>query len=434
VSEPSPAGAAPPAARSSGLLQQLGPVAIGLVVLGVGSFAYLGISGRLLGPADFAPVATLWVVFNAAALAFYQPIEQELSRATAERRAVGTGAAPVLLRCLVLGTGVTAVLAALALGFRETVADRLFNGESALVPLLLVGMVGLFAEHTLRGLFSGAGRFGRYGAQLAVDGLLRVVGPVVLVLAASHDTATVAAALVLAPLLAAVATAGRPRRLAHQGPPAAWGTVAPALATLVGAAVLSQLIVNAAPIAAQLLSGGAGPGRVGSFIAALVMTRIPLFFFGAVQATFLPALSKYLAEDDLPGFRRQVRTVVLLVAGVSGLFLAGLAVLGPWALRLLYGPDFDASRGLLTLLGAGAAAYMLAQAMAQVLIALQVYRGPLLGWAAGSAVFLAALAVPLGVEGRVSLALLAGGVVAAGVMTVGVVRAVARRTAAQNRR
>ena len=36
--------------RSVPLLGQLGPVALGLVVLGLGSFAYLSVTGRALGP------------------------------------------------------------------------------------------------------------------------------------------------------------------------------------------------------------------------------------------------------------------------------------------------------------------------------------------------------------------------------------------------
>jgi hypothetical protein len=38
-----------------------------------------------------APLATLWVIVNAAGPAFFQPLEQELGRATAHRRALGQG-------------------------------------------------------------------------------------------------------------------------------------------------------------------------------------------------------------------------------------------------------------------------------------------------------------------------------------------------------
>jgi hypothetical protein len=59
---------------------------------------------------------------------------------------------------------------------------------------------------------------------------------------------------------------------------------------------------------------------------------------------------------------------------------------------------------------------MVAQALAQALIALRAYRAPLYAWAAGSAVFFATLAVPLSLEARVSMALLCGSAVATAVM------------------
>ena len=68
-------------------MDRSGAVAMGLMVLGVASFAFLSLSGRALGPAAFAPLATLWVVVNAAGPAFFQPLEQELGRAVAHAAA-----------------------------------------------------------------------------------------------------------------------------------------------------------------------------------------------------------------------------------------------------------------------------------------------------------------------------------------------------------
>ena len=401
-----------------GLLGQLGPVAAGLVVLGLGSFAFLSIAGRALGPVDFAPVATLWVLFNASALAFFQPIEQELGRATAARITHGLGARPVLVRSVLVGVGVTASLALLVLVLRQTISAEAFNGRTALTALLLVGLVGLLAEHVLRGLFSGNDRFGRYGGQLAADGLLRAVLPGAVVLASTATVTSLSAALVVAPLLAAGLTAGRVSQLSTPGPPIPWRELLSALGTLTGAAILSQLIVNAAPVAAQVLATPEEADRAGVFIAALVLTRIPLFFFGAVQATFLPTLARLSAADDRHGFLRQTRLVLVLVGGAGAAFVLGLAAVGPWVLTLLYGPEFDSGRGVLVVLGLGAAAYMIAQALAQALIALRSYRTPLYAWAAGSATFFACLALPLSLEARVSVALLVGGAVATAVMAL----------------
>jgi O-antigen/teichoic acid export membrane protein len=309
------------------------------------------------------------------------------------------------------------------LAFLQPISVQVFNGRTTLALLFLVGLVGLFAEHVTRGLFSGNTRFGRYGWQLTADGLLRIALPGALVAAAAGSTASLSAALVIAPLLAAALTAGRLAPLARPGPPIPWGDVLPALGTLTAAAVLSQLIVNAAPLAAQILATPAEADRVGVFIAALVMTRIPLFFFGAVQATFLPSLARLSALGDRHGFLRQTRLVLAGVSGAGALFVLGLAAIGPWVIRLLYGPAFDSTRGVLVALGLGAAAYMVAQGLAQALIALRAYRAPLYAWAAGSAVFFATLPLPLSLEARVSGALMAGGGVAAVAMAALLVRA-----------
>jgi O-antigen/teichoic acid export membrane protein len=279
----------------------------------------------------------------------------------------------------------------------------------------------------LRGLFSGNERFGRYGGQLAVDGLLRAVLPAAVVLASMATVTSLSAALVVAPLLAAALTAGRVSRLSTPGPPIAWRELLPALGTLTGAAILSQLIVNAAPVAAQVLATPEEADQAGVFIAALVLTRIPLFFFGAVQATFLPTLARLSAADDRHGFLRQLRLVLALVGGGGAAFVVGLAAVGPWVLTLLYGPDFEAGRGVLVVLGLGAAAYMVAQALAQALIALRAYRTQLSAWAAGSVAFFAGLALPLSLEARVSVALLVGGAVAAAAMAL-LLRRVLQRT------
>ncbi|WP_369132668.1 lipopolysaccharide biosynthesis protein [Modestobacter sp. I12A-02662] len=393
------------------LLGQLGPVALGLVVLGLGSFAYLSVTGRALGPTAFAPVATLWVLFNGAGLALFQPIEQELSRATASRRALGQGGRPVLLKAVGYAVGATVVVGGLVLAFSGPLTDQAFNGAGVLVPLLVLGLVGLAAEHVLRGVFGGNERFSRYGAQLAVDGALRVVVPLVLMLVAAREVGAFGLALVLAPLLAAVLTAGRPGTLGQPGPPLPWRDIAPHLLVLTGAALLSQLIINAAPIAAQLLARPDEAEAAGIFISALVLTRIPLFFFGAVQAAFLPSLAGLAAVGDRHGFGRQLRQVVLLVSAVGGLFVLVMAAIGPFALRLLYGDEFVATRTELVPLAVAAALYMVAQVMAQTLIALRAYPAALIGWAAGSAVFMLALLVPSQLELRVGAAFLAGSLV-----------------------
>ena len=154
--------------------------------------------------------------------------------------------------------------------------------------------------------------------------------------------------------------------------------------------------------------------RVGVFISALVLVRIPLFVFSAIQAALLPGLARLAAVDDRAAYRRRLRSILLLV---SGLGLAGLLVVaaaGPWLVELVYGADFRSTRADLIPLALATAAYMLALVLSQALISLRAYRASLAGWAVGSLALMLALLVPVArLELRVGVAFLAGAAVGA---------------------
>ena len=162
------------ASQVTAVTRQVGPVAVGLGVLGLSSFAFLSVSGRVLGPAELAPLGTLWVLINALGPALFQPLEQEVSRAVAERAAHGQGARPVFVQACRLAAGAVVIAGVALFLARRPLADHLFGGQQLLVLALLLGLVGLASEHLTRGAFAGGGAFPRYGTQLGIDGLLRI--------------------------------------------------------------------------------------------------------------------------------------------------------------------------------------------------------------------------------------------------------------------
>ena len=97
------------ASQLSAVTRQVGPVALGLGVLGLASFAFLSVCGHALGPAELAPLGTLWVLINALGPALFQPLEQEIGRSVAHRAAHGEGARPVFLRAGLLALVVVAL-------------------------------------------------------------------------------------------------------------------------------------------------------------------------------------------------------------------------------------------------------------------------------------------------------------------------------------
>ena len=85
----------------------------------------------------------------------------------------------------------------------------------------------------------------------------------------------------------------------------------------------------------------------------MLLARIPLFMFQAVQAALLPRLSRLAARGELDEFLAGLRRlmVVVLVVGIVGTI--GAYVLGPWAIELVY--DAELSGRTLAMLALGSA-------------------------------------------------------------------------------
>lgn len=392
----------------SGLLSVGG----GLAVFGLATYGFLAAAGRGLPAADFSPLSVEWTVLNAAGIGLFVPFEQELSRRTAIARATGTANAAALRHALRSAAVLLGAVALVAAVLARPISQHLFAGRTSLVVLLVGAMAGMAASYVTRGLLSGNGRFGRYGAQLAVDGVLRVAAAVALATAGARGPGPYAVVLVLSPIAAVLLTTPPPRLLLTAGPEAPYVGATAALATLVVASALSQALANAGPVIVQLLAGPGESTAAGRFAAALVVARVPLFAFAAVQAVLLPGLAAFVGAGDAPGLRRRARLVASWTGSLGVVGTVVVWLLGPWVVRLLFGPGFTAGRGIITAIAASGAAFMLAQVAAQVLLALGDERLVVVGWAAGVAALVAASFWRAPIDERGAAALVVGAVVA----------------------
>jgi O-antigen/teichoic acid export membrane protein len=348
------------------------------------------------------------VILNAAGPAFFQPLEQELGRAIAARRSHGQGSRGLFARSCLLALALVVLIGVTLLVFAEPLADQVFDDEQALVLALVVGLAGLGAEHLTRGAFAGTEAFARYGWQLALDGVMRLAVTAALALLGVDAVGWYGFALAVAPVLAVLATTWRLGAATEPGGPEhTWDQLVRAVTILMVGTALAQFVINAAPVAASVLAGPEEAARAGVFISVLVLSRIPLFLFSAIQAAFLPGLAALAAQGNSAGFRRRLLTVL---GAVTALAAAGLVVFvgfGPWLVTLFYGPEYQTTRTDIWPLAAGAGLFMIASAMAQTLIALRAYMLSVMGWVLGSIAFLAAITVPLRLEQRVGLSFLA---------------------------
>ncbi len=386
------------------------PVAVGLVISGLSAYGFLAIAARKLGEEAFAPLSLLWFVTFIMAPGFFLPVEQEVGRALAARRALRQGGLPVVRRATLLAAGLAAVLVVIILALSPVLVDHLFHGSWGLLVGLLLALVGYGSGHLVRGILAGDNRFRPYGTFMAADGLLRLGGCLVFAVIGITTVGYYGLLVGLPPLIAiAIALRGQ-RPLAEPGPQADWGELTSNLGWLLIGSVLAAILVNAGPLAANMLASEDDKALVGRFSAGVLIARVPLFLFQAVQAALLPKLASLAAQRAFDEFRRGFKKLLVVVLAVGAIGTIAAAVLGPLVVKVFFG--YELSRQTLTLLALASACYMLAVTMAQALIALQRHARVALGWALGVTAFVVVTALGSDLLLRVELGLLAGSLAA----------------------
>lgn len=378
-------------------------VGAGLAVLGGGSYAQLAVAGHSLNTGGMAAMSVLWTLVFWAGLGVFFPVEQELIRLVAARRATGEGIAPVVRRAAMLAGAIWAAMLAPLLIAARPLADSLFGGDTAMVIALAAAWLALAVVSVSRGVLAGMGRFAAYGSQLAVDGALRIVLACGLGVAGSHSPTAFGLTMTAAPLLAVACTLGPLLRDLHHGPAVTWTVMCRGLGLLIPTMLLAQLVVNVAVINVRLLSPG-DPAVVGALLAAMILARVPLFVFTSLQASLLPGLAAAIATGDQARFRQLVGRGCAVVAALGIGAGVPAALLGPWLTRLLFAARPVLGRADFAVLAAGTLCYMLAMVLGQAAMAVSRHRDQLLAWLAGTAVLAAVTLGPGDVRLRVEVA------------------------------
>jgi O-antigen/teichoic acid export membrane protein len=384
------------------------PVAIGLLVAGLSSFAFFSVGEAALGSEEaFKPVVSMWFATFALAPGCFLPLEQELGRALAARRALGQGGRPVVTKVLALGASLAAVITVLLLFASPWLANDYFGGNWVMVVALIVAIAAYAPTHLARGICSGSGRFRSYAIVLGADGLVRVLLCIALAVVGVSAVGAFGLAVAVAPLAGVLIVGARRDLRTDPGPPASWQEVTPNLGWLLLGSLMAASLVNAGPIATNLLAADNEEAFVTRFGQGVILARIPLFLFQAVQAALLPRLARQAAAGEMTEFRTGFRKLMRLVVAVGVVGTVGAWFLGPFAADLLFGADL--TRRTLAVLAAGSAFYMLGLAIAQAVIALHGHAQVALGWTVGMVTFaLSTWLVQGEVFRRVELGLLIG--------------------------
>ena len=362
------------------------PVAIGLLVAGVSSYAFFKVGQQALGKEDFKPIVALWFTTFVFVPGFFLPVEQEVGRALAHRRALSQGGRPVVFKILPLTVGIFVILSTGVLALSPWLTNDFFEGYGVVTAALILAFACYAPTHLSRGIASGSGRFGAYGIMLGLDGLIRIIACTALWIAGVDNVGAYALTVAASPILGVFIVGFRGGLRTDPGPPSSYSEITPNLGWLLVGSIMAAALVNAGPLGVNILADSSDAAKVTAFGNGVLLSRVPLFLFQAVQAALLPRLARLAAQGDLSEFRTGLRRLMIAVLFVGIIGTLGSFALGTTVLDVVYDGGLD--RSTLTMLAAASAIFMLALATSQAVIALQGHRFVALGWVAGMATFL----------------------------------------------
>ena len=364
-------------------------------------------SGRLLGPEDFAAFMVIWgFVFLEVGL--LQGLQQEVNRAVArsepvqraERPPAWFGGRTVRLGLLCGCAGAAGLLATSPLW-----ADRIFGaGWFPITAAAAFAFASYALYSVVNGALAGRKRWGDYSVSIAVESVLRLV-LVLTVISLGSGLAGQAWGLAGAGLTWVVLL-GRTgfRSAASEVGDVTLPVMAAGAAHAMVAAGCSAILIAGFPVLMKITTTGALPPEAGVVLAAVVATRAPLLLpLNAFQAVLLSRF--VLAREEIMRTLGRLLALVALVT-VAG---AGLAyVAGPLLLRLLYGDAYVIGPVLIAVLVVGAGLITMQTMSGSAVLALNHHRLFAAGWVVATAVAVAMLSLELSVGVRSAWALTTG--------------------------
>jgi O-antigen/teichoic acid export membrane protein len=385
-------------------------VGAGLVVNGLATYLFLVIAKRVLPDDGADKLTAIWGVVFFAGPGFFLPLEQEVSRAIASRRAQNVGSGPLIVRAAMLGAILVGFVLAVSIALSPLIVEHLFDGQWLLFFALALSAVSFFVGHLIRGIISGRSMFWSYSAYVGIEALVRLAVCIVLALAAVETAGGYGLALAVAPMVAAAAVVRGQRTVLQPGPPAPWGEVSQSLGALLAGSVLAQGLANASLIAVKPLAAEGQDSDVTRLFSGVIVARLPLFLFQAVQAALLPKLAAMAGARHYHDFRHQLGRLVEAVVAIGILGVVSGGILGPFVVDVLF--DADMGHIDMALLAAGTGFYILATSLAQALIAIEGQNRMAIGWLAGAVAFFGVLVIDHDLLRRIELSALAGSAVA----------------------
>ena len=366
-------------------------LSIGIAITGLVTFAYFSLASHSLSEVDYKGVSLLWSVLFLIISIIYRPVEQLLSHTIASRRAQGHEGHPLRVPLLIQASSATVFLA-LALALREPITDDVFDGSDELYWVLVVAVLAYAASYFARGWLAGHQRFGLYGGLVLLESVSRCLFALAVAIGLLSGQGAVALGIAAAPLVSLLVV---PWAIEHRGAGEGERGSLRQGAGFAGA-VLAIMVAEQALLNGPVLvvdATAADAALAGFVFNVLLIARAPLQLFQAIQTSLLPHLSGLAATGGGPEFGHAIRVTVLAIGGFAGAVVLGLGLIGPWAMGVLFGGDFDYGRAGLMLVGLGMGFHLTAGTFNQAALARRRGAQAATAWLASAALFLLWLAL-----------------------------------------
>jgi O-antigen/teichoic acid export membrane protein len=360
-------------------------IGVATAIQSLAGYALLALVGRALGPAEFGLFVAFWGVLFGVGSSL-STIEQE----TARRAAGDTGEEDGPPGAAVTTAAAAIAGLAAAVTLLPPVAERLYGQADIRIGLVVVvAALGFAAQFAVRGLLVGSGAVRGYSWLLVAEAAARLVALLAFLALLELDLLTAAIAVAVGSF-AWLGWAGRAREvLPSRGlPRAVWRAATARAGSLMLGAALTASVITGFPTLVTALTDGAPGVAGGAVFAAITVSRVPLLLFSPIQAVAVPFVVRAHGRGGPEGASALHRMLVLGTAGFLALgALAGAAawLVGPWAVRLVYGDAYDVPAPAIALLVLSACLLAWVQLLSAALIALSAHRGMLLVWAAAVA-------------------------------------------------
>jgi O-antigen/teichoic acid export membrane protein len=382
-------------------------------------YAVIYLAARDLAPSGFSVFGVFWGAFGlvtGAANGLLQETTREV-RSTSYIDVLPSTRRTHPLRV----AGIVGVVAAVVIaGSAPLWSGRVFVEERWLsVGLLSVGLAGFCLHATLLGMLAGTNQWTQYGALMVTDALIRVTVAAATFMIGWGLTgflwATVAGAVAWVIMLVASPMTRVAARLLT---PVGTATFLRGAAHSITAAGASAILVMGFPVLLKLTSNQLG-AQGGVVILAVTLTRAPLLVpLTAMQGNLIAHF-----VDERTDRLRALIAPAALIAGIGAVGVLAAGVVGPWLLRVAFGPQYDASSALLAWLTAAAVAIAMLTLTGAAAVAAALHRAYSLGWVGATVASGLLLLLPVPLQTRTVVALLCGPLVGIGVHLVALARA-----------